>query len=127
MDTLKENPILGHITTFGGHPVSCAAALATLQPIEAENLLADVLKKEALFRKLLVHPEIKNISGTGLMLAVELESFLKVEATMYRCLEKGLITDWFLFNSKCIRIAPPLTISFEEIEMACKVILGCLD
>jgi len=127
MDTLKENPILGHITTFGGHPVSCAAALATLQTIEAENLLADVLKKEALFRKLLVHPEIKNISGTGLMLAVELESFLKVEATMYRCLEKGLITDWFLFNSKCIRIAPPLTISFEEIEMACKVILGCLD
>ena len=127
MDTLKENPILGHITTFGGHPVSCAAALATLQTIEAENLLADVLKKEALFRKLLVHPEIKNSSGTGLMLAVELESFLKVEATMYRCLEKGLITDWFLFNSKCIRIAPPLTISFEEIEMACKVILGCLD
>jgi acetylornithine/succinyldiaminopimelate/putrescine aminotransferase len=127
MDTLKENPILGHITTFGGHPVSCAAALATLQTIEAEKLLADIAKKEALFRKLLVHPEIKNVIGTGLMLAVELESFEKVEATMYRCLENGLITDWFLFNAKSIRIAPPLTITTAEIEMACGVICKALD
>ncbi len=127
MDVLKQNPILGHITTFGGHPLSCAAAKAAIEVIEDENLMDGVFEKEALFRKLLVHPEIKSISGTGLMLAVELQSFEKVEATMHRCLENGLITDWFLFNSKSLRIAPPLTISLKEIEMACGVILTCLD
>ncbi len=127
MDSLKENPILGHITTFGGHPVSCVAALATLEVLEKEDLMSSVAAKETLFRKLLVHPEIKNISGTGLMLAVELENFEKVEATMYNCLANGLITDWFLFNAKSIRIAPPLTISLDEIENACSVILGSLD
>jgi len=126
MDSLKENPILGHITTFGGHPVSCAAAKATLDAIADEHLIDDVLEKEQLFRKLLGHPEIKNITGTGLMLAVELDTFEHVEKTMYRCLDKGLITDWFLFNSNCIRIAPPLTISMEEIEWACQVILSSL-
>ena len=126
MDSLKENPILGHITTFGGHPVSCAAAKATLDVIADEHLIDGVPEKEQLFRKLLVHPEIKNISGTGLMLAAELDTFEHVEQTMYRCLDKGLITDWFLFNQNCIRIAPPLTISKEEIEWACGVILESL-
>ena len=126
MDSLKENPILGHITTFGGHPVSCAAALATLNAIADENLLEGVLEKEQLFRELLVHPEVKSITGKGLMLAVELDTFEHVEQTMHRCLAKGLITDWFLFNANCIRIAPPLTITPKEIKWACEVILACL-
>lgn len=127
MDSLKENPILGHITTFGGHPVSCAAALATIQVIENEQLFNDVLEKEKLFRKLLAHPKIKSVSGTGLMLAVELGSFELVEQTMHRCLANGVITDWFLFNNTAIRISPPLTITSAEIEMACKVICEVLD
>ena len=126
MDTLKENPILGHITTFGGHPVSCAASLATLEVIEKEKLFDTVLEKEKLFRKLLVHPKIKGVSGTGLMLAAELGSFELVEQTMHRCLAKGVITDWFLFNNTSIRISPPLTITREEIEMACRVICAAL-
>lgn len=127
MDSLKENPILGHITTFGGHPVSCAAALASIEVIELEHLMASILAKEALFREHLVHPQIKSVSGTGLMLAVELSSFEEAEATMHKCLAKGLITDWFLFNSHSIRIAPPLTISEEEIIMACKTICQVLN
>ncbi len=127
MALLKDNPKLGHITTFGGHPVSCVAALATLEVLEKEDLMSSVAAKETLFRKLLVHPEIKNISGTGLMLAVELENFEKVEATMYNCLANGLITDWFLFNSESLRIAPPLIITEEQIRWACQVILESID
>lgn len=122
MDSLKDNPILGHITTFGGHPVSCAAALGTIEAIESEHLINDVKEKENLFRKQLIHPAIKGISGTGCMLAVELESFEQVEATMHRCLAQGVIIDWFLFNNKSIRIAPPLTINAEQIAFACDVI-----
>lgn len=127
MDTLKENPILGHITTFGGHPLSCAAAHATLEVIENDNLLADISEKEKAFRNGLKHPEIKSISGTGLMLAVELDSFEKAEKTMHKCLAAGVITDWFLFNENSIRIAPPLTITLEEINFACNVICKALD
>ena len=127
MDNLKENPILGHITTFGGHPVSCAAALATLNTIEEENLMAGIEEKHALFRKLLVHPKIKAVTGTGLMLAVHLDNFPQVEEAMHACLQKGVITDWFLFNQTALRISPPLTISEDEIEMACKVICDALN
>ena len=127
MDSLKENPMLGHITTFGGHPVSCAAALATLNAIEEENLMAGIAEKHALFRKLLVHPKIKAVTGTGLMLAVHLDTFAQVEAAMHACLKQGVITDWFLFNQTALRISPPLTISEEEIEMACRLILEGLE
>lgn len=126
MDSLKENPMLGHITTFGGHPVSCAAALATLNAIEEENLMAGITEKEMLFRKLLIHPKIKAVTGTGLMLAVHLDTFAQVEAAMHSCLAKGVITDWFLFNQTALRISPPLTISEEEIKMAGEVILETL-
>jgi acetylornithine/succinyldiaminopimelate/putrescine aminotransferase len=127
MDSLKDNPILGHITTFGGHPVSCVASRAAIEVLENENLVEQVAEKEALFRKLLVHPRIKAVNGTGLMLALKLGSFEEVEKTMYKCLDKGLITDWFLFNSSCIRISPPLTISKEDIEFACRTILASLE
>jgi len=123
MDVFKDNPILGHITTFGGHPVSCAAALATLQAIEDENLMHGVDEKEKLFRNLLIHPKIKEVRGTGLMLSAQLDTFDQVQKVMHRCVEKSVLTDWFLFNNTAIRITPPLTIALAEIEMACNVII----
>lgn len=126
MDVLKENPILGHITTFGGHPVSCAAALATISVILEEKLINDVDKKELLFRKLLVHPLIKEIRGKGLMLGIQLEDFAQVEAVSRICLSKGLIIDWFLHCDSALRLAPPLVITEEEIERSCDIILETL-
>ena len=123
MKSLTNNPILGHITTFGGHPVCCAASLAVLSVLLEENLMADVEAKEALFRKLLIHPKIKSINGKGLLLSLELESFELNKAIIDKCIEKGVIVDWFLFNSNSMRIAPPLIISEEEIEIACNIIL----
>lgn len=127
MDVLKENPILGHITTFGGHPVSCAAALATLKVVEVENLMHGIAEKEKLFRDLLIHPKIQELRGTALMLSIQLESFDQVQAAMHKCLEKGVIVDWFLFNDTSLRIAPPLTITTKEIEMACSVLRNSLE
>jgi putrescine aminotransferase len=123
MNSLKENPMLGHITTFGGHPVSCAASLATIEVIEDEKLLSEVEKKNFLFHQLLVHPEIKNIRSKGLMIALEFQGFEKLKKIIDRCIENGLLTDWFLFCDNSMRIAPPLTITEEEIETACKIIL----
>jgi acetylornithine/N-succinyldiaminopimelate aminotransferase len=127
MDVLKDNPILGHITTFGGHPVSCAAGLATLETILSENLIASVPAKEELFRKLLVHPKIKEIRGKGLMLSIQLDSFKQVEEVSKRCVAKGVIIDWFLHCDTAMRIAPPLIIKENEIEFACQVICETLD
>jgi acetylornithine/N-succinyldiaminopimelate aminotransferase len=123
---LKDNPILGHITTFGGHPVCCAAGLAALEVLLNENLLPYVAEKEGLFRKLLVHPAIKNIRGKGLMLAIELDSFDLNKKIIDRCIENGVITDWFLHCSNSMRIAPPLIITPKEIEKACNVILEAI-
>ena len=123
MDALKENPILGHITTFGGHPVCCAAGLAALEALLIENLLAKVDEKEKLFRKLLVHPSIRQIRGKGLMLAIEFDSFELNKKIIDRCIGNGVIVDWFLHCSNSMRIAPPLIIAAEEIENACEVIL----
>jgi acetylornithine/succinyldiaminopimelate/putrescine aminotransferase len=123
MGALKENPILGHITTFGGHPVCCAAGLAALEVLLNENLVNGVAEKEALFRKLLVHPAIKQIRGKGLMLAIELDSFDLNKKIIDRCIENDVITDWFLHCSNSMRIAPPLIITNNEIEKACAVIL----
>ncbi len=127
MDVIKDNPILGHITTFGGHPVCCAAALASLKVICEEQLYSLVAEKEKWFLKLLKHPKIKKIHSAGLMMALYLEDFEEVQRVINSCLEQGLITDWFLFANNCIRIAPPLIISNEEIEKACNIILNALS
>lgn len=127
MGVFKNNPILGHITTFGGHPVSAAASLATLTIIHEEELVQEVPQKETLFRQLLSHPKIKNIRSKGLMMAVEFESFEELKPIIDQAIAAGVITDWFLFNDRCMRIAPPLTISLQEIEKACSVILQACD
>jgi acetylornithine/succinyldiaminopimelate/putrescine aminotransferase len=127
MKSIEDKPILGHITTFGGHPVCCAAGNASLNYIEKYQLLDKVSEKEALFRKLLVHPKIKKTSGKGLMLSIELDNFDEVERTMKRCMEHGVIIDWFLYNTNCLRISPPLIISNSEIHKVCKTILRSLD
>ena len=127
MGVLKENPILGHITTFGGHPVSCSAGLASLEVILEENLIANVHQKGELFRSLLVHPLIREIRGKGLMLGMQLDSFAQVEKVSQLCSERGVVIDWFLHCETAMRIAPPLIIKEEEIRMVCAVILEALD
>jgi acetylornithine/succinyldiaminopimelate/putrescine aminotransferase len=127
MQVLSKNPLLGHITTFGGHPVSCAAAFATLKTIQSETLYQTVQPKANLFRQLLQHPLIKEIRNKGLMMAVELENFEIVQKVIQICLEKGVIIDWFLFNNKSLRIAPPLTITEEIIQEACAIIVAAMD
>jgi acetylornithine/N-succinyldiaminopimelate aminotransferase len=123
MLTLAENPLLGHITTFGGHPVSCAAALAGINELQHNNWIQEVAEKEMLFRSLLVHPLIKSITGKGLMLALEFDTFEQNKQLIDACIADGLITDWFLFASNKLRIAPPLTITHDEIRTACAIIL----
>ncbi len=127
MGVFRNNPVLGHITTFGGHPVCAAASLATLQVILNDRLMADVPKKEALFHELLIHHKIKTIRSKGLMLAVQFESFEVVKPIIDRAIELGVITDWFLFNDRSMRIAPPLIITEDEIKKACKMILQACD
>jgi acetylornithine/N-succinyldiaminopimelate aminotransferase len=123
MRALATNPILGHLTTFGGHPVSCAAGLATLQTILNENIIAGVAEKGELFKKLLVHPAIKEVRGKGLMMAIEFENFEINKKIIDACIADGVISDWFLHCSNSMRVAPPLIITTEEIHYACEVIL----
>jgi acetylornithine/succinyldiaminopimelate/putrescine aminotransferase len=126
-DLFTDDPVLGHITTFGGHPVSCAAGLATLRTLlDQPELIGNVKRKEDLFHALLVHPKIRQVRSAGLWMAVELDDFDQVRATIARCLERGLITDWFLWNERSLRIAPPLIISELEIREACAIILAAL-
>ena len=127
MHCLREKPKLGHITTFGGHPVSCAAALATLNELCETELIREVPKKEALFRALLKHPKIKEIRGKGLMLGIEFEDAEICQNVVNRGLEKGIITFFFLFSQTAVRLSPPLTISEDEIRKAAQVILEILD
>ncbi len=127
MMSFANNPILGHITTFGGHPVACAAALATLQTLLTTNYIATVKKREQLIRELLVHPAILDIRSAGFLMAVEFESFDIVQALIKECLELGVIVDWFLFNNRCIRLAPPLIITEQEIRTACRKLLTAID
>lgn len=123
MMALATNPILGHLTTFGGHPVSCAAGLATLQAILSENIVSGVEEKGELFKKLLVHPAIKEVRGKGLMIAIEFENFEINKKIIDACIADGVISDWFLHCSNSMRVAPPLIITTEEIHYACEVIL----
>ncbi|HND86768.1 MAG TPA: aminotransferase class III-fold pyridoxal phosphate-dependent enzyme [Saprospiraceae bacterium] len=127
MQCLTHDPVLGHITTFGGHPVCCAAGLATLELLLSTELLAQVPEKERLFRSLLVHPAIREVRSAGLWLAVDLGLAERVQQVIGRCIEQGLITDWFLFNDRSLRIAPPLTITEEEISWACQTIQAAMD
>lgn len=127
MEVLSHDPVLGHITTFGGHPVNCAAGLATLKTLLDGPIIQEVKTKEKLFLSLLDHPKIKEVRSAGLLMAIQLENFDEVRTVIKYCLEKGVIIDWFLFNSEAIRIAPPLIINEKEIREACTIILEGLD
>lgn len=126
MQLFTHSPVLGHITTFGGHPVSCAAGMAGMQALIEEDMIAEVEEKGALFTELLKHPAIKAVRHKGLLMAVELESGEAVMAALQKGLAKGIFSDWFLFAPQCIRIAPPLTITKEEIKKAADILLSCL-
>lgn len=127
MDLLSHDPKLGHITTFGGHPVIAAACLATLQEITETDIMAQALEKEKLLRKLLVHPLIKEVRGEGLMLAPMTESADITNKVILRCQEKGLILFWLLFEGCAIRITPPLTITEDEIKEGCGIIIEVMN
>lgn len=127
MSSLAHDPVLGHITTFGGHPVSCAAGLASLEVVLEENLAERALEKEKVFRKLLVHKEIKEIRGEGLLLAVVPHHKEIIGSLVSGAPSFGLLLDWFLFSDDAFRIAPPLTITEEEIELACRRLNALLD
>ena len=127
MSCLKEHPKLGHITTFGGHPVIAAAANANLKELLNSNLIAETLDKEALFRKLLIHPLITEIRGKGLMLAAIVETDAIASKVILKCLENGLLLFWLLFEGKAIRITPPLTITEDEIYKGCNIIIDSLN
>ncbi len=127
MDLLQDQPKLGHITTFGGHPVISAAALATLREVFEHDLLSESLRKEALIREELQHPKIKEIRGKGLMLALMMETSEEVNQVIFSCLDKGLILFWLLYENRAIRMSPPLNISDSEIRQACTIILSALD
>lgn len=127
MQLLSDNPKLGHITTFGGHPVIAAAALATLKELTETTLIKDTLQKELLFRSLLIHPLIKEVRGKGLMLTILTPSPEITSEVILKCQEEGLILFWLLFETRAIRITPPLTISEDEIREGCQLLLQVLD
>ena len=127
MNLLTFEPKLGHITTFGGHPVNCAASLATLEYLLATEIMREIEKKEQLFRLHLKHPKIAIIRGKGLMLAIELEVEELAQIVVEQALEKGLILFYFLFTKTAIRITPPLTISNKEIIKGCEIIKEILE
>lgn len=127
MGCLKDNPKLGHITTFGGHPVIAAAALATVKEITESNLIQQTLEKEQLIRQLLVHDEILEIRGRGLMLALVFKNDETATKVILKSLEKGLLLFWLLFEGRAVRITPPLTISTNEIKKGCEILLDVID
>ncbi len=123
MDAFTNNPVLGHITTFGGHPVCCAAGMAAMKVLLEEKCIEPVKKKEELFRSLLTHPKIKTVRSFGLWMAVEFDSFETNKKVIDACIAGGVMTDWFLFAADCLRISPPLVISDRQISNACGVII----
>jgi acetylornithine/succinyldiaminopimelate/putrescine aminotransferase len=127
MSLLQDHPKLGHITTFGGNPVIASAALATLRELTETALIEQTLEKEKLFRKLLIHPTIKEIRGRGLMLAPILDSPELASKVILACKDQGLILFWLLFEGRALRITPPLTIDNTEIEEGCKIIIDILN
>jgi acetylornithine/N-succinyldiaminopimelate aminotransferase len=127
MSSLTHNPSLGHITTFGGHPVCCAAGLASLEVILEEDLAGAAKEKEQMFRENLKHKAVREIRGEGLLLAVTLQDKSSLGKIIARAPEHGLLLDYFLFCDEAFRIAPPLTISPEEILLACRRLCELLD
>jgi acetylornithine/succinyldiaminopimelate/putrescine aminotransferase len=127
MNTLTHNPVLGHITTFGGHPVSCAAGLAAMKVLLENTWIEEVKAKENLYLSLLNHHKIKSVRSSGLWLAIEFDNFETCKEIIDRCIEHGVVSDWFLFAPNCIRIAPPLIITTEEIEKTTQIILSAID
>jgi acetylornithine/succinyldiaminopimelate/putrescine aminotransferase len=123
MDAFTENPVLGNISTFGGHPLSCAAGLASFRVLFKESLVTQVAEKEKRFRQALAHPHIKDVRSAGLLIAVEFESAETCKRIVDKCIRDGVLTDWFLFAPHCLRIAPPLTVSTEEIDRICEVVI----
>lgn len=127
MNTLSENPKMGHITTFGGNPVIAAACQATLEVLLDSSVIEETLNKEKLLRKLLVHSKIKDIRGRGLMLALIMETPEFANQLILEAKKDNLILFWLLYETRAVRISPPLTISMEELEKGCKIILDILD
>lgn len=127
MKELSDNPILGHITTFGGHPVCCAAGLANLEVFRDEIDLEEIEKKGAYLENKLKHDKVKEIRRKGLMFAIDLTDFGEVKSVFDYCLENGLLTFWFLSTSYAFRLSPPLTISYEQLDRAAAVIQEALD
>lgn len=127
MDTLTGDPVLGHITTFGGHPVCCAAGMAAGKALVEEQMIEPVKVKEDLFKSLLIHPKIKTVRSFGLWLAIEFDSFETNKKIIDQCIEQGVLTDWFLFAANCLRISPPLIITSEQIIKACNTIIDACN
>ena len=127
MSTLTDDPALGHITTFGGHPVSCAAGKAGLEVLLDGNYIAEVKKKEEILLNNIHHSSIIKIRSAGLWASLEFDSFETNKKIIGRCIEKGLITDWFLFAPQCLRIAPPLIITEDELMHVCSLINEAID
>ena len=127
MEVFTHHPVLGHITTFGGHPVCCAAGYAMLNSLIEEKIIDSVLEKEKLFHEELDHPEVEEIRSAGLMMAVQLKSEEMLMQVVKHCWENGVLLDWFLFNTSALRISPPLIISEDQIKKACSVIRAGLD
>lgn len=127
MQGLTDHPVLGHITTFGGHPVSCAAGLASFRVITNGSLINDVNRKSSIFLEKLKHPSIRSVRAAGLLIAVEFSSFEENKKIIDSCIERGVFTDWFLFAPHCLRIAPPLVITDEDIHHAIEIILDSIS
>lgn len=127
MSVLQTDPVLGHITTFGGHPVSCAASIATLEELSKTKVFEQAEEKAEFYLEHLIHPKIREIRHLGLMMAVEFDSFERVSKIIEKSMELGLITDWFLYCDKAIRIAPPLIITEEQIIESCEILLEAID
>jgi acetylornithine/succinyldiaminopimelate/putrescine aminotransferase len=127
MELWTHHPVLGHITTFGGHPVNCAAALANLKVLRDGSIISEVERKGQLFEELLSHPSIKEIRRSGLMMAVEFDSPETVQRIVLSCMERGVITFWFLSDPMSFRLQPPLVISEEEIKEVCQIILEVIS
>ena len=123
MDQLTDAPVLGHITTFGGHPVCCAAGLAALEALLDEEWMDQVRSKEKLLHQLLQHKNIRAVRSAGLWMAVEFESFEQCKKVIDYCITRGVLTDWFLFASNCLRISPPLLIHEKQLEKAASIIV----
>jgi acetylornithine/succinyldiaminopimelate/putrescine aminotransferase len=127
MASLAEDPVLGHITTFGGHPVSCAAGMAGMKALLDEHRISEVGWKSDLFMRLLHHPCIREVRAAGLLMAVEFDDAAFCKRVVDRCIRRGVMTDWFLFAPECLRLAPPLVITEEEIRRACAVVLAACE